>query len=515
MPSAPSSRATRIALVTFMVGSAFAQAQTPNAGSASDPDISSVIRELQAEVRELRGAVSELRAESERYRAETERLRRQVDAASSTLSPSRGDGENAGQGGSAAAGSSTDQRLAAIEEEQELLKDKVNQQYQTKVESASKYRVRLSGIVLLNAFNNQGAVDSIDVPTLATYRSPPSSGGSLGATLRQSQIGIEGFGPVVAGARTQAEVQLDFGGGVPEISNGVTSGLVRMRTATLRLDWDRTSVVVGQDALFLAPQSPTSYASLIEPPLAYSGNLWGWVPQIRVEHRFEIAERSGLILQGGLLDPLTGELPVTEYDRKPTAGENARAPAVGVRAAWSQRAFGRDFVLGVAGYYSKQNWGFNRDVNGWAGLADWQIPLTSWLKLTGDFYRGSAVGAFGGGIGRSVLFNGLLSDPATLVRPLNSMGGWTQLKVVPAPKIEFNGAVGQDNPFAEDIRFFPNAQSYLNSNLSRNRTEFVNFVYRPRSDLLFAAEFRRLRTFDITNNSQMANHVNLAMGYLF
>jgi hypothetical protein len=511
MPYAPRLHATRIALVTLMVGSVVANAQTPSVGPASDPDISTVMRELQAEVRELRGAVSELRAEAERYRAETERLRRQVEAASSA--PNRR--ENADLREAAPARSSTDQRLAAVEEEQELLKDKVNQQYQTKVESASKYRVRLSGIVLLNAFNNQGAVDSIDVPTVATYRPPQSSGGSLGGTLRQSQIGIEGFGPLVAGARTRAEVQLDFGGGIPEISNGVTSGLVRIRTVTLRLDWERTSVVVGQDALFLAPQSPTSYASLIEPPLAYSGNLWGWVPQIRVEHRFEIAGQAGLTLQGGLLDPLTGELPATAYYRQPSAGENSRKPAVGVRAAWSQRAFGRDFVLGVAGYYSKQNWGFNRDVNGWAGLTDWQIPLTSWLKLSGDFYRGSAVGAFGGGIGRSVLFNGLLSDPATLVRPLNSMGGWTQIKVLPAPKIEFNGAAGQDNPFAEDIRSFPNAQSYLNPSLTRNRVSFVNFVYRPRSDLLFSAEFRRLRTFDLTNSSQVANHVNLAMGYLF
>jgi hypothetical protein len=114
-----------------------------------------------------------------------------------------------------------------------------------------------------------------------------------------------------------------------------------------------------------------------------------------------------------------------------------------------------------------------------------------------------------------VLFNGPLSDPATSVRPLNSMGGWAQLKVIPAPKIEFNGAAGQDNPFARDLRLFANSQSYLNPSLSRNRAGLVNFVYRPRSDLLFSAEFRRLRTFEINNDSQTANHVNLAMGFLF
>jgi hypothetical protein len=500
-------RAMRMSLAIIMLNNCFAQAQSPSAETASGQEIGGVLRELQAEVRELRQAVSELRAESERYRVETERLRREVEAAQSLA----GEGQSAQPSGE----SSSSQRLARLEEEHGLLQEKVNQQYQTKVESASKYRVRLSGIVLLNAFNNQGAVDSIDVPTFATSRTPQASGGSVGATLRQTQLGLEGFGPTLAGARSIADLQLDFGGGVPDISNGVTSGLLRVRTATARLDWERTSLVVGQDALFLAPQSPTSFASLIVPALSYSGNLWGWIPQIRIERRFDLTAQSGLTLQGGVLDPLTGELPVTEYERQPTAGENSRKPGVGARAAWSQRAFGRDFVLGVAGYYSKQNWGFHRDVNGWAGMTDWQIPFASWLKLTGDFYRGSAIGAFGAGTGRSVLFNGLLSDPATSVRALNSMGGWTQLKVIPAPKIEFNTAVGQDNPFAQDVRFFGNAQSYLNPYLTRNRAGLINVIYRPRSDLLLSAEFRRLRTFEINNSSQAANHMNLAMGFLF
>lgn len=493
--------ATRIALTILLASTALAQTADSN---ASNQEIGGVLRELQAEVRELRQAVSELKAESEHYRAETERLRQVVDSSSP--------GNNDAQG---APGGLSPERLARLEEEQGLLQQKVNEQYQTKVESASKYRLRLSGIVLMNAFNNQGAVDSIDVPTLATHRSPQFSGGSAGATLRQTEIGIEGFGPTFVGARTRADLQLDFGGGFPNVSNGVTSGLLRMRTATVRLDWDRTSVVVGQDALFLSPQSPTSFASLIFPALSYSGNLWGWIPQIRVEHRFQVASQSGLMLQGGILDPLTGEPPAAEYNRQPSAGENARKPAVGGRAAWSQRLLGRDFVLGVAGYSSKQNWGFNRDVNGWAAMTDWQIPFTSWLKLTGDFYRGGAIGAFGGAIGRSVLFNGPLSNAATLVRPLNSMGGWTQLKVIPASKLEFNGAVGQDNSFAHDLRSFANPQSYENPNLSRNRAGLVNVIYRPRSDLLLSAEFRRLRTFEINNDSQTANQVNLAMGFLF
>ena len=66
--------------------------------------------------------------------------------------------------------------------------------------------------------------------------------------------------------------------------------------------------------------------------------------------------------------------------------------------------------------------------------------------------------------------NGPLTDPATSVRPLNSVGGWAQLKYQPLPKLEFNAAFGQDNPFTADIRYFGDqSESYANPFLARNR----------------------------------------------
>src|ERR1035438_6648413 len=88
---------------------------------------------------------------------------------------------------------------------------KVDDQYQTKVESGSKYRMRISGIVLMNLFSNQGTVDNIDLPTLAYARPAGYSDGSFGGTLRQSEIGFEVFGPRMAGAKTRGDLQLDLG----------------------------------------------------------------------------------------------------------------------------------------------------------------------------------------------------------------------------------------------------------------------------------------------------------------
>jgi hypothetical protein len=490
------------------------------------------IRELQEQVRELRAAIGEMRSEAARYHAETLELRRELQTAKAQLgsssSPTQPTVSTLDATSSPATSpadkalpqehtgpSSIEDRVARLEEDTQLQAGKIDEQYQTKVESASKYRVRFSGIVLLNLFSNRGTVDNQDVPNIALAPSPLDARGNFGGTLRQSEIGFEVFGPRLAGARTTGDIQFDLGGGFPDSGNGVASGLFRLRTGTIRLDWSHTSVVAGQDNIFFSPLSPTSFASLIVPGFNYAGNLWAWVPQVRVEHRFEVSSTSSLTLQGGILDNLTGESPSFQSARIPQAGERSSQPGCGLRMAWTRSAFGQPMTIGIGGYYSRQDWGFNRHVDGWAGTADWDLPLGRWFRLSGEFYDGDAVGGLGGGIGRSVVFSGLPTDPAARVRGLDSVGGWSQLKFKPTLRWEFNGGFGLDNALAEDLRAFAVNQSNPDLAPARNRGSFINFIYRPHSNLLFSSEYRRLRTSLGNGSSQTADQVNLMMGVLF
>ena len=532
-----------------------AQSNTPSSLSSSLPQSSSdslsqAVRELSDQVRELRTSVAEMRADSERSRAETRELRRELNelqASSKTQKPelleavvrtassslkvaprsrhkakvrkskiarancARTKFESSAQESQKRAG-----RAATLDEEYDLLAGKVDDQYQTKVESASKYRMRISGIVLMNLFSNQGVVDNIDVPELAYFRPPGNSGGSFGATLRQSQIGFEVFGPRVVGARTRADIQVDLAGGFPVEPNGTTSGLMRLRTATMRMDWENTSVVAGQDGLFMSPNSPTSFASLAEPALSYAGNLWSWVPQIRVEHKFNVGESSSVLVEGGILDPLSGEVPGFGTYRQGGPGEASRQPAYGTRIAWTRDISGHPLRLGVGGYYSRQDYGYERNVDAWAVMSDLEVPLGSKFAVSGKFYRGRALGGLYGGLGQSVLFNNNEpQDPYTQLIGLNTVGGWTQVKYRATTKVEINAAFGMDNPYARDLEFFPYAYSYGEGVLARNRSGFANVIYRPRSDLLFSAEYRRIMTDSITSPNWDAGHLNLMMGVLF
>ena len=504
---------------------------SPSETSAEVQALTAAILELKSQLRSMNDQLIELRKEQERARAEARELRKQLDTALARTLPGPASpvGYDAravapspapaavepGAPASAAAGQEIPDRLSQIEENQQLLDAKISDQYQTKVESGSKYRVRLSGIFLLNVFANRGRVDNQDFPQLAASDDSGIAQNTFGGSLRQSQIGVEAFGPDVAGAHTSADLKFDFAGGFPDAPNGVTTGIVRLRTGTIRMDWTDTSLVAGQDRLFFAPLAPTSLASLAIPALSYNGNLWSWAPQVRIEHSIHFSDNSGLLLQGGILDALDGGEPADSYGRLPTSGESSGQPAYATRVAWRQRSFGQQWTLGVGGYYSRQNWGFGRNVDSWAGTTDLSVPLGKFFSFEGEFYRGRSVGGLGGGIGQSILWNGPLADPTTVVKGLDSMGGWAQLKFKPRANLEFNGAFGQDNPFASELNKFPWAGYSYGTPLARSHSAFVNFIYQVKSDFLVSAEYRRIRTYEINDGPYIANPINLSVAYIF
>ncbi|MFZ0952823.1 MAG: hypothetical protein WAN17_11190 [Candidatus Sulfotelmatobacter sp.] len=512
----------------FILLSAYSPAQegTP---AASQPAEGS-LRELDSQVRELRAVIEEMRTENAQSRAEMLELRQELQDTRKLLAPLAA-GANAGPAASvpaqsaasvsrnssdtAAATADLGTRVQKLEESAQFLDSKIDEQYQTKVETAAKYRARLSGIVLMNAFHNVGGSDNLDIPDYAQPVAAGSPQSSFGATLRQTEIGLEIFGPTLAGAKSSANVQFDFAGGFPSTPNGVNFGLVRLQTASVRLDWQHTSVIGGQDSLFISPLSPTSFASLATPAFAYAGNLWGWTPQLRVEHRFDLSDQQTLTWQGGILDNLDWEPPYDSFYRSAQAGEQSGQPAYAMRAAWSRPVLDHPLTFGVAGYYGRQNWSWGRNVDAWAGMTDWQIPILRRLALSGEFYRGRGAGGLGAGVGRAVLFGGDPYYPTTSIRGLDSAGGWSQLKFQLTPKLELNGVFAEDNAFAGDVRGFAVDANNFSPILGRNRGGLGNLVYRPRSDLLLSAEFRRLHTFPVYDSASVTNQINLAMGILF
>jgi hypothetical protein len=512
----------------------FAQNTEPNAArqesaqSAEPANVAAVLKQLQAQIEVLNAQVNGLKMEQQAAQVETAEMRKDLILAKSQLAALENPGKSVdamqvqpdatnaiGATGASSAPASTAERISRLEENQQMTDAKITEQSQTKVESSSKYRVRLSGIVLFNLYGSRGNVDNTDYPQLATPPTLLHTDASFGGSLRQSQLGMEAFGPTIAGARTSANVQFDFAGGFPQTPNGVSFGVMRLRTGTVRFDWQDTSIIGGQDTLFFSPLTPTSFATLAVPALAYAGNLWAWTPQVRVEHRFTVSENSKISVQGGILDSLSGDTPAPGEYRPPSWGENSGQPAYAARVAWTQKVQGQDLTVGFGGYYGRQVWGFHRNIDSWASMVDITLPLGTKFELTSQFYRGRALGGLGGGIGQSVLWNGSLINPTTEIEGLNSMGGWAQLKFKATPKLQFNGAFGQDNPYASDLREYGGNATLYGAPISKNQSGFVNFIYQPRSDIVLSLEYRKIRTYLLETNPNSVNLANFSVGYIF
>ena len=118
---------------------------------------------------ELTDALAQTQAALQRSQAELLQLRAEVGALQAQRMPAPPPGSPSE---AAAPDSSVREDIQALKEEQAILQAEVKQHEQTKVESASKYGLTVTGLALFNAYSNAGVVDERSSPPLP-FRAMP------------------------------------------------------------------------------------------------------------------------------------------------------------------------------------------------------------------------------------------------------------------------------------------------------------------------------------------------------
>jgi hypothetical protein len=174
-----------------------------------------------------------------------------------------------------------------LAERLEVQERRIEEQAVTKVETDQKVLARLTGMVLVNTFLNGRYAGGVEAPTIASLAPGARTGG---ATIRQSLIGFEFEGGEMAGAKLSGAVQMDFFAGTASTLNQ----LFRVRTGSVRMDWGRTTFLIGQEKPIFSPRDPTSFANVGVSPMTGSGNPWLWQPQARIQQRFSLGDETEL-----------------------------------------------------------------------------------------------------------------------------------------------------------------------------------------------------------------------------
>jgi hypothetical protein len=398
-----------------------------------------------------------------------------------------------------------------IRERQEVQQSEIATHEQDKVESTSKFPVKLTGLILMNTFANTAAVDIPPSPTVST-----GEGGTTGISLRQTVLGLDARGPHLFGASSDADVRMDFFGGVNQGGYSQIGGLARLRTAHAELAWDQTRAFFALDRPIVSPNSPSSLTAIAQPALSWSGNLWNWIPQVGAEHTLRMNDSSRISMQAAIADVPDPPAPQLITVPAPVAsqGELSRWPGTEARVGYGQ---GNDLTgprVGVGGYFSPHAFNQYFGFDAWAATVDYRIPLFAHLESSGSFYRGLALGGLGGGAYKDYLYT-QEQNGNYIYRPLDDVGGWTQLKARASERLEFNVAYGLDNAFAHEIRPYVLSTSSAYQSLARNSTWFANVIYSPTAYTLFSFEYRRIDSSYAISPHSVANVYGVAGGYRF
>ena len=408
------------------------------------------------------------------------------------------------------------ERLARAEAAIALLREQLATESSSQVRLRSRLRLDLHARLLTTAFLTTAETNNDEVPVFARAAAASGSdeygsagGRTMGMSIRQTTMGASVSADSVLGGSFTADVEFDFFGGATADGPPLFPP-PRLRTARGFLRWVRTEVMVGTDTPLISDLDPISVAAIGIPDFATAGNLWNWLPQVRVTRELGAlsvgTSRVHWGVQAAAMTPYTGDRHLKE-PAGVDAGFRAGRPSVEgrLRAQWgleheattSQLIGDQGGEIGVGGHRGWMRVNGDTLTSNWAFSTDARIGLGHGLELRGEGYRGRLLRGLGGGaIGQNFAPAAEVGD---LGEPLTDIAGWIQLNLQWRPSVIAGAGCGTDR--VENGR--PARQ--------RNTACATHVSWRPSSPLLFDIEYRAMTTRG-PGGQLRAGHLNLSFG---
>ena len=321
-----------------------------------------------------------------------------------------------------------------------------------------------------------------------------SSGFTIDARTSRLGLNVEAGRVEALNSDLKGTVEFDFQG----YPNGSKNkGGVQFRRAFAELvdkQHDRR-LLVGQEWEVISPGAPQMLNYL---PAGFAGDLQYRRGQVRFEQGYSTCSDLRFLTQIAACDNVLGDYVSTQGVSPASSGWPIIEGRVSAEM-FKDMLCGRPIVVGLSGHIGEQYYKFS-PINGvpmcatternairtWSANIDFSTPLGSCHSLQGEYFVGSNLSSFIGGINQGV-------DLYTR-EGIDDKGGWISLHSDWTKKAATNIGYGFDKPERGDLVGTSVASNGITTARTKNEVYFINCLYNWTPNLMTGVELSYWRT---------------------
>ncbi|MCF8217059.1 MAG: hypothetical protein K9I59_09515 [Chlorobium sp.] len=366
------------------------------------------------------------------------------------------------------------------------------------VTTSSGVRAQLYGFARLDASYDTGQIYPGNIALWAQPENGADSDGEWNLTAGATRLGINLSGPDSENLKLSGNIELDFLGGGTE--NNLNP---RLRHGYLKAYWP------ASDFSIIAGQTWDLVSSLIpfvdDPGMMWaSGNIGTRHPQLRLTKGFAVGEKNRLEIAAAASRTI-GEKNSLGID----TGKDADMPTVQGRIALSAPLSdsGKPATIAMSGHYGQEEWDSNKlnhheTIDSWSCNVELSIPLGRKFILAGEYFTGSNLDDYWGGVFQGVNAKGAKPEG------IRSSGGWAALRYAYSPAVTISLGGGFDDPENGDLSGMENPRTF-------NRSLFAAYVNQLTPNFVFGLQLSKWDTGYLNTPDSDAVRAQSSMTYRF
>jgi len=320
------------------------------------------------------------------------------------------------------------------------------------VSTGSGTKIQFYGFTRFDASYDTGKINPGNIALWAWPENLNKNDGEWNLTAGATRLGLNLSGTDTESMKLTGNIEFDFLTSVSTENNQTP----RLRHGYLKAYWP------ASDFSIIAGQTWDVISSLIpfvdDPALMWdAGNIGSRHPQIRFTKGFP-AGKKGRIELAAAASRTIGEKnnlpdPVNKtYNNDP--GKDAAMPTIQGRIAYSAPLLvnNQPATLALSGHYGQEEWdtdpsGTHQTLDSWSCNLELAMPICPKMTLAGEYFTGSNLDDYFGGVGQGVNNTSVPSNP----KEIRSKGGWAALRFAFNPETSFSIGAGIDNPNNSDL----------------------------------------------------------------